>query len=105
MSQQSVIESIVAAARDPRFKESSDHNKSLLDEKILCKKVETALLKDMSLENPHFRIVADGRDITIAGHVQSQEELDNVLKCVARVKGVKQVVDELQVISYKSYKR
>lgn len=105
MSQQSVIDSIVTAARDPRFKEAADYNKGLLDEKILCKKVETALLKNLSLQNPLFRITVTGRSVSIEGHVETKEEREDVIKCVAKVKGVKQVTDNLQVISYKAYKR
>lgn len=105
MSSQSVIDTVVAAARDPRFREASDYNKSLLDEKILCKKVEAALLKDMAVKQPHFSITASGKDVAIAGHVQSEEERDSVIKCVVKVKGVKGVQDQLHVISYKSYKR
>ena len=105
MSPQAVIDCIVAAARDSRFREASDYNKTLLDEKILCKKVETALLKDMAIRNPHFQITAQGRNIVVEGHIQSEEEREHIIRCAAKVKGVKRVEDQLQVVSYKSYKR
>jgi cytidylate kinase len=105
MSPQAVIDTVVAAARDPRLIESSGYNKTLLDEKILCKKVETALLKDMDVKHPHLAITASGKDVAVDGHVQSEEEHASVINCIAKVEGVKEVRDNLHVISFKSYKR
>jgi cytidylate kinase len=105
MTPQAILESLVSAARNPIFQQKDDEAKELLEEKILCKKVETALLKNLALQHPHFQVTATGRTVTIAGHVLSHEEQESALKCVSKVKGVKQVIDSLQVINFNSHKR
>lgn len=104
MSQSAVVESIVAAAKDPRLKNDVEKTREVIDEIILCKKIETALLKSNSIENLHFNISASGDVVTLSGHVHSDAEKKEALRIASAMKGVARIEDDLQVVNYKPYK-
>lgn len=104
MSQSAIIESIVAAAKDPRLKDSDDETAGLIDEMILCKKVETELLRSSAIENIHFRISVRQSSVKLSGHVHSESEKRETLRIAAAVEGVAKIDDDLQIVNYKSYK-
>jgi cytidylate kinase len=104
VSQSAIIDAIVAAARDPRLKEADEEAKELLDDIILCKRVHTELLRSGSIDSLHFRIDALMGEVTLSGHVHTEEERVKAIKLTSKVKGVKKVLDYLQVVSYKTFK-
>lgn len=104
LSRQTIVDTIVATMKDPNIKEAREEGKALLEEKILSKKVETALLKNLDHEFLHYQVQAAGSDVTVSGHVNSEDERSSALRCAAKVKGVKKVIDNLQVMNYKPYK-
>ena len=104
LSSTAIVESIVAAIRDPRFKDAEAGSKDLIDNIILSKKVETELLKSDRIESLHMKIVAAGGVVRLCGHVHSAGEHRAALDITAAVSGVIKVKDQLQVVSYKRYK-
>ncbi|BDV43086.1 transporter [Geotalea uraniireducens] len=104
MSQSAAIESIVAAAKDPRLKNDEVQARALIDDMILCKRIETELLKKQTIENLHFKITVAGEVVTLSGHVHSEAEKREALNVVANLQGVARVDDDLQVVNYKPYK-
>ncbi|WP_298440013.1 cytidylate kinase family protein [Geobacter sp.] len=104
MSQSAIIESIVAAAKDPRLKEGEEEASKLIDEIILCKKIETELLRSNAIGNIHFRISVGENTVKLSGHVHSEDEKRETLRIAAGVEGVAKLDDDLQIVSYKSYK-
>ncbi len=104
LSRNAIVESIVAAAKDPKLKEAEEECRGMLDDIILAKTVETDLLKSELLENMHFRITAQKGDVLLSGHVHTEQERKNAVKICSRIKGVRHVVDRLQVVNYKPYK-
>lgn len=104
MSQGAIVESIVAAAKDPRLKNGEDKTREIVDDIILCKKIETELFRSSTIENLHFKISAQKDVVLLSGHVYSDSEREDVLRIVAGVKGVTSIEDDLQVVSYKPYK-
>jgi cytidylate kinase len=104
LSQTAIVESITAAARDPQLRQPEQESADLLDEIILCKRVETELLKSGAITSPHFRIESHRGAVMISGHVHTEEERDAAIKLIAKVSGVKRVEDALQVMNYKPYK-
>ncbi len=104
VSKGAIVESIVAAAKDPKLAEAEPEAKELLAEIILCKQIETALLKSDKLENLHFKITARAGKVALSGHVHSDAERGEAIRIAGKVKGVERVVDNLQVANFKPYK-
>ncbi|GAM11608.1 cytidylate kinase [Geobacter sp. OR-1] len=93
----SIVDSIVAAAKDPCLKEADLTSRDLIDNIIVNKRVETALLESQEIEYLHFNIESDKGIVTLSGHVHSDGERKSALSIIAKVKGVKRVDDQLQV--------
>jgi cytidylate kinase len=104
MSQSSIIESIVTAAKDPRFKEGEERSRTLVDDIILGKRVESELLRSQVLESFRFRITVRDAVVTLSGHVLSEQEKAEVLRISTSVQGVGSIEDGLQVVNYKPYR-
>ncbi len=100
----SIVESIVAAARDPRLAPADADSLRLLEDKILCKKIETELLRSGSVEYLHFRAVVEKGNVTFSGHVHDEAERQSALSITKGVNGVLRVIDHLQVVEYRRYR-
>ena len=103
-SKSAIIDAIVAAAKDPKLKEAEAEAAEILKDLVLCKKVETELLKTSCISNMHFKVVAHNGEVALYGHVHSDDERRCAIKTAGSVDGVRQVEDKLQVVSYKPYK-
>ncbi|TGU72162.1 BON domain-containing protein [Geomonas terrae] len=99
-----MIESVIAASKDARLKEGEEESMELLDDLILAKKVEAELLKSSLARALKFCISCEDGVVTIAGHVQAEEEIEEAVKLAMSVKGVVDVESELDVLSYKPVK-
>ncbi len=104
LSQEIIVESIVAASKEPALKEAEKGAAEIIDNTILIKKIETALLNAPSLDYRPFTIVADKGQVVVSGYIASEEEKKTALKIVETIKGVKSVVEDIQVVNYKAYK-
>lgn len=104
MSQGAIIESIVAAAKDPRLKNGEEKTREIVDEIILCKKIETELFRSKNIENLHFKISAKDGVVCLSGHVHSDAEKQEALRIADAMEGVERIEDGLQVVNYKPYK-
>lgn len=104
LSSGAIVDLIVAAARDAKLKEAEAEAKEMMANIILCKKVETELLKSGCIENFHFRISSQDGEICLSGHVHTKEEKQTALKIAAKIKGVRRIDDDLHVITYKQYR-
>lgn len=104
LTKSAIVESIVAAAKDPRLKQAEMEGRDILDDIILCKKVEAELLKSGKVGNSHFKISSHNSEVLLSGHVHTEEEKAKAIKIIGGIKGVQQVEDDLQVVSYKPYK-
>lgn len=104
LSRSAIVESIVAAARDPRLKEAEEEARGMLDDIIIGKRVETELLKSADIQNMHFKITTQNGEVLLSGHVHTDQERKKAVKICEKVDGVRHVVDRLQVVDYKPYK-
>jgi cytidylate kinase len=104
ISQSAIVETIVAAAKDARLKDGMEQTREVIDEVILCKRIETELLKSSAIENLHFKIAVENGGVRLSGHVRSDVERLEALRIASGVEGVTRVHDDLQVVNYKSYK-
>jgi len=104
MSEEAIVECIVAAAKDPALKEADKGAVELIDNMVLTKKIETALLNSNDLDYRPFTIEADKGIAHLSGYIGSEEEKKAALKIVESIKGVKGVRADIQVVNYKAYK-
>lgn len=104
VSQQSMIETVIAAAKDSRLKEGEEESMALLDDYIVAKRVETELLKSPLARALKFHITSQDGVVTLHGHVQSEEEIEEAVELARKVEGVQDVESELDVLSYKPAK-
>lgn len=104
LSSSSIVESIVAAAKDPALKEAEKSAVEAIDNTILMKKIEAALLNSPDLDYRPFKIDIDKGRVVLSGYLASEEERRCAIKIVESVKGVKMVEGDIQVVNYKAYK-
>lgn len=104
LSPATIIDSIVAAAKEPNLKEAEKGAVEKIDNTILTKKIETALLNSPDLDYRPFKITAEKGSIVLSGYLASEEEKKRAIKIVESVKGVKSVEADIQVVNYKSFK-
>lgn len=104
LSPGAIIDIIVAAVKDPQLKEADSWSVDEIENTILVKKIETALLRSEELEYRPFRIEVEDGQVTLSGYIGSEQEKKAALKVAAAIKGVESVVDNLHVVNYREYK-
>ena len=104
LSDSSMVETVIAAAKDPRLKEGEEESMSLLEDLILTKRVEVELLKSSLSRILRLTIVVEDGIVTLSGHVQSEGEITEAIRIAMSVDGVTDVESELDVISFKPVK-
>lgn len=104
LSQGAIVDSVVAVVRDSKFKEGEKLAAGLIDNNILIKRIDTALLMSEELDYHPFQIDADSGYVTLSGYIGSDSEKKIALSVVAAVDGVKEVQENLHVVNYKALK-
>lgn len=103
-SQESIVDIVAAAVKDPQLKEADAWAVTEIENTILVKKIETALLKSEELEYRPFRIEAEEGKVTMLGYIGSEAEKQAALRVAATIEGVNTVVDNLHVVNYCEFK-
>ena len=104
LSEASIVDCIVAAAKDDKLKAAEADSVKQIDDFILAKKIETELLSSGSIESLHLKIEAYNGKVHLCGHVHSDAELAEAVKIAHSVAGVKAVKNDLSVVSFRRYK-
>ena len=104
LSPEIIVECIVAAAKEPNLKDAEKGVTDLIDNTILVKKIETALLNSADLDYRPFKIIAEKGKVLLSGYLESEAEKAFALKIVESIKGVKSVEEDIQIVNYKAYK-
>jgi cytidylate kinase len=104
LSQSAMVEAVISASKDPRLKEAESESMEQLENIILAKRVEVVLLRSSMVRVLQFGITAEDGVVTLTGHVQSEEEIEEALRLAGEVEGVSDVESELDVISFKPAK-
>ncbi|NVN99041.1 MAG: cytidylate kinase family protein [Geobacteraceae bacterium] len=104
LSEASIIDCIVSAAKDPKLKDAEVGVDAFLEDIILAKKIETELLKSGQIESLHLKIASYNGKVHLAGHVQSDDELAEAVRIANSVAGVQAVKNDLHVVSFTRYK-
>ncbi len=104
LSNDAMVDTIISAVKDPALKDPEKQYIELIDNMLLVKRIETALLNASELDYRPFTIKANKGDVEVSGYIASENEKKAALKIVAAVKGVKALSEDIQVINYKAYK-
>jgi len=104
LSPGAVVESIIAAVRDPFLTKAEAEALRLLEDKIHCKRIETELLRSGAVEYLHFRTDVDKGIVTFTGHVHNDTERQSAIAIAKGVSGTVRVIDHLQVVEYRRYR-
>lgn len=105
LSEATIVESIIATTKEPSLKEQDKASVTLIDNVILSKKIETALLNSPILEDYRpFVISIDKGSVSISGYITSEAQKKTAIEIVRSVKGVTDVVEDIHVVDYKAYK-
>ncbi len=104
LSPASIVDIIVAAAKEPALKDAEKGAAEIIDNIILVKRIETALLNSPDLDYRPFKIDVEKGRVLLSGYLASEEEKKGAIRIVEAVKGVKSVREDIQVVNYKAYK-
>ena len=105
LSPSTIVESIIATAKEPSLKESEKSAGTVIDSVILSKKIETALLNAPVLEDYRpFTIAINKGAVSISGYIVSDAQKNAAIEIVKSVKGVTSVSEDIHVFDYKAYK-
>ena len=105
LSESTIVDSIIATAKEPSLKEFDKSAVAVIDSVILSKKIETALLNAPVLEDYRpFSISITKGAVSISGYIISEAQKKAAIEIVKSVKGVTSVLDDIHVVDYKAYK-
>lgn len=105
LSESTITECIVAAAKEPSLKDADKSSAAIIDSVVMVKKIETALLSSPALEDYRpFTITFDKGVVSLGGYIVSEVQKNSAINIVRSLKGVTAVKDDIQVVNYKAYK-
>ena len=105
LSEATIVDAIIATVKEPAIKEADKAAVTVIDNVILSKKIETALLNAPSLEDYRpFTIMANKGSVSISGYIVSEAQKKAAIAIVKSVKGVTTVKEDIHVVDYKAYK-
>lgn len=105
LSEATIIDCIIMAAKEPALKEHDKSASAVIDNIILSKKIETALLNSPVLEDYRpFTIAIQKGIVSISGYIVSEAQKKAAIEIVRSVKGVVSVTEDIHIVDYKAYK-
>lgn len=105
LSEAIIVETILAAVKEPAIKESEKLAVEVIDNVILSKKIETALLNAPVLEDYRpFTIEVTKGAVSISGYISSEAQKTAAIATVKSVKGVTSIKEDIHVVDYKAFK-
>lgn len=102
LSEETAVKLLCEGVKDKNLAEKKGAAKNILHDLIVRKRTEIAVLSSAGIEAHHLLIAAEDGLVTLSGHLHSEAERKEVLKIVRRVEGVKEVVDRLKIIEYRT---
>ena len=105
LSEATIVDCIIATVKEPSIKDSDKSSVAVIDNVILSKKIETALLNAPVLEDYRpFSISINKGAVSISGYIISEAQKNAAIAIVKSVKGVTSVSEDITVVDYKAYK-
>jgi len=105
LTEETAVKLICDGVRDTGLAELKDTAKKVLRDRILAKRAEIELLASGiidGLHHYHFHLEVIDGVVTLEGHLHSQEQRAEVYRHVRSVKGIKEIVDKLDIRPYRS---
>ena len=101
MSEDSAVKLISQGVHDSNLQELKDESKKTLNDLILRKKAEIAIMNICKLESQHLGLEVHAGVITLTGHVHSEADHKMVLETVGAIEGIKKVQHkQMRIIDY-----
>jgi cytidylate kinase len=105
LSEETAVKLICEGVKDKNLVERKDAGKKILQDRIIAKKAEIALLSERIIEGMHhyhFHLEVQAGVVTLSGHVHSEDQRQAVHRAVTRVEGVKGIDDRLDIRQFRS---
>ncbi len=104
LSEETAVKLICEGVKDKNLVELKGAGKKILQDRIVAKSTEVALLSERIIEgmhHHHFRIAAQGGVVTFSGHVHDEAQRRAVHRTTKSVKGVQGIEDKLEIRPYR----
>lgn len=105
LSEETAVKLICEGVRDRNLVERKDPGKKVLQDRIVAKKAEVALLAERVIEglhHYHFHLAVTDGVVKLSGHVHSGSQRRAVHKTISAVAGVRRIDDQLEIRQYRS---
>lgn len=102
LSEEMAVKLLCDGVNDKNLVEQKGASKKILSDLILRKKAEVAIFSSPTVEGHHMAVAVTEGAATLSGHVHSEQERREALRLVGGVEGVKEVLDYLKVIEYRT---
>jgi len=103
LSEETAVKMICDGVKDRHLVERKGESKRILQDLILRKKVEVAILRGEGIDGQHVEIAAKAGKVTLGGHVHDVKDHKMVLKLAQGVAGVEKLTDQIKIINYRTY--
>jgi cytidylate kinase len=105
LSEETAVKLICDGIKDKNLTEQKIPSKKLLSDLIIRKKVEIATLRLSGIDGHHVTFSCQEGLVTLGGHVHGEEERRSLLTAINKIEGIKDVIDELKLIEYRTITR
>jgi cytidylate kinase len=105
LSEETAVKLICEGVKDKTLVERKDAGKRILQDRIIARKAEIALLTERVIEglhHYHFHLAVKDGIVTLSGHLHDENLRRTALRTIAKVEGVKGVNDQLEIRQYRS---
>lgn len=102
LSEETAVKLLCEGVKDKNLVEKKGAAKNTLFNLIVRKRTEIAILSSTDVEAHHLQITAEDGLVILSGHLHSEAERRDVLKITRKVEGVKDIVDRLKIIEYRT---
>lgn len=102
LSEDMAVKLICTAIKDVNLVERKQESKKRIASLLVRKKAEIAIMLSKDIVGHHVGFECDDGVLTLNGHVHSEKERATVLSIVKKIAGVKDVDDQLKIISYRN---
>ncbi len=108
LSEDTAVKLICEGVKDKTLVERKDAGKRILQDRIVIRKAEIALLTGRVIEglhHHHFHLAVNNGIVTLSGHLHDEKQRQTALRTISAVQGVKGIDDQLEIRQYRSVPR
>jgi cytidylate kinase len=105
LSEDTAVKLICDGIKDKNLVEQKGTSKKTLTDLVLRKRIEIDVLSHPGVDGHHVSFTCKEGTLTLGGHLHSEEERRIVLASINKVPGVKDVIDQMRIIDYRTTPR